>query len=73
MTQALTHSGTKIKQVRKYLHFSPGFLRLHSKTAMIIAMISKTMEATIMVTIMITFDVPIVFKSPTPKNDNIIV
>ena len=51
-----------------YLHFSPCFLRLHNRMAMVIAIISKTMEAAMMVTIIITLDVPMVFSKPIPKN-----
>ena len=49
-----------------HLHFSPGFLRLHNRTAIMMAMMSKTIDATIMVTMMIRLEVP-PFNNPTPE------
>ena len=49
------------------LHISPGFLRLHKRTAIMIAMMRRTIEATTMVTMMIKFDAPPYFSKPTPE------
>ena len=50
-----------------HLHFSPGFLRLHNRTAIMMAMMSKTIDATTIVTMIIRLEVP-PFNNPTPEN-----
>ena len=44
---------------------------MHNKTAMTMAMMSKTIDATIIVTMIIKLDVPPYFKSPTPDKGKI--
>ena len=54
-----------------HLHFSPGFLRLHNRTAIMMAIMSKTMDATTIVTMIIRLEVPPYFNNPTPKKRNL--
>ena len=49
------------------LHFSLGFRRLHNNTAIMAAMMSKTIDAMTMVIMMTILDPPIVFNRPTPE------
>ena len=55
------------KIILSNLHFSLGFRRLHNNTAIMAAMMSKTIDAMTMVIMMTILDPPIVFNRPTPE------
>ena len=55
------------KIILSNLHFSFGFRRLHNNTAIMAAMMSKTIDAITMVIMMTILDPPIVFNRPTPE------
>ena len=59
------------KIILSNLHFSFGFRRLHNNTAIMAAMMSKTIDAMTMVIMMTILDPPIVFNRPTPENQRI--
>ena len=57
------------KIILSNLHFSLGFRRLHNNTAIMAAMMSKTIDAMTMVIMMTILDPPIVFNRPTPEKN----
>ena len=59
------------KIILSNLHFSLGFRRLHNNTAIMAAMMSKTIDAMTMVIMMTILDPPIVFNRPTPEKQRI--
>ena len=66
----IAHSITYSKlKFFSFLHFSPGFLRLHKSTAIMTAMMRRTIEATTIVIMMIRFEDPPYFNKPTPENN----